>query len=95
MARSGWFETVAEAQRRAEKRLPRSVYSALLAGSERGSYQTIVSLRSDPRDAVVDWGARCSCPVGRDCKHAVAVVLSGRRARRRPARRPRGRSSSP
>lgn len=32
----GWFETVAEAQRRAEKRLPRSVYKALLAGSERG-----------------------------------------------------------
>lgn len=31
-----WFETVAEAQRRAQKRLPRSVYSALLAGSERG-----------------------------------------------------------
>jgi len=33
---SGWFETVAEAQRRAKKRLPRSVYSALLAGSEAG-----------------------------------------------------------
>lgn len=33
---NGWFETVAEAQRRAEKRLPRSVYKALLAGSERG-----------------------------------------------------------
>ncbi|MEN4475863.1 pre-mycofactocin synthase MftD [Mycolicibacterium cosmeticum] len=32
-----WFETVAEAQRRAAKRLPKSVYSALLAGSERGS----------------------------------------------------------
>jgi heme/flavin dehydrogenase (mycofactocin system) len=31
-----WFETVAEAQRRAKKRLPRSVYGALLAGSERG-----------------------------------------------------------
>ena len=31
-----WFETVAEAQRRAQKRLPKSVYSALLAGSERG-----------------------------------------------------------
>lgn len=31
-----WFETVAEAQRRASKRLPRSVYSALVAGSERG-----------------------------------------------------------
>jgi L-lactate dehydrogenase (cytochrome)/glycolate oxidase len=35
MARS-WFETVAEAQRRAQKRLPPSVYKALLAGSERG-----------------------------------------------------------
>jgi pre-mycofactocin synthase len=31
-----WFETVAEAQRRAKKRLPKSVYAALLAGSERG-----------------------------------------------------------
>lgn len=31
-----WFETVNEAQRRAKKRLPPSVYSALLAGSERG-----------------------------------------------------------
>jgi heme/flavin dehydrogenase (mycofactocin system) len=36
MARGGWFETVAEAQRRAKKRLPSSVYSALLAGSEAG-----------------------------------------------------------
>ncbi|WP_052867977.1 pre-mycofactocin synthase MftD [Streptomyces niger] len=33
---SGWFETVTEAQRRARKRLPKSVYSALLAGSEKG-----------------------------------------------------------
>ncbi|MCW2543315.1 MAG: putative FMN-dependent alpha-hydroxyacid dehydrogenase [Frankiales bacterium] len=32
-----WFETVAEAQRRAQKRLPKSVYSALIAGSERGT----------------------------------------------------------
>jgi len=32
----GWFETVAEAQRRAKARLPKSVYSALLAGSEKG-----------------------------------------------------------
>jgi pre-mycofactocin synthase len=31
-----WFETVAEAQRRAKKRLPASVYSALLAGTEKG-----------------------------------------------------------
>ncbi|WP_235014592.1 pre-mycofactocin synthase MftD [Microbacterium sp. SLBN-154] len=31
-----WFETVLEAQRRARKRLPPSVYAALVAGSERG-----------------------------------------------------------
>ena len=31
-----WFETVAEAQRRAKRRLPKSVYAALVAGSEKG-----------------------------------------------------------
>ncbi len=37
---SGWFETVVEAQRRAKRRLPKSVYGALIAGSERGlTYQ--------------------------------------------------------
>ena len=36
MARTRWFESVAEAQRLASKRLPKSVYSALVAGSERG-----------------------------------------------------------
>ena len=34
---STWMESVAEAQRRAKKRLPPSVYSALLAGNERGA----------------------------------------------------------
>lgn len=33
---SRWFESVAVAQRRAEKRLPKSVYAALMAGSEKG-----------------------------------------------------------
>ena len=32
-----WFESVAVAQRRAEKRLPKSVYGALVAGSEAGA----------------------------------------------------------
>ncbi|WP_137724952.1 pre-mycofactocin synthase MftD [Prescottella subtropica] len=36
MAKNTWFETVAEAQRRAQKRLPKSVYAALVAGSEKG-----------------------------------------------------------
>ena len=33
---NAWFETVAEAQRRAKRRLPKGVYGALVAGSERG-----------------------------------------------------------
>lgn len=33
---NGWFETVAEAQRRARRRLPAAVYKALIAGSEHG-----------------------------------------------------------
>ena len=36
MARATWFETVAIAQERAKKRLPKSVYSSLIAASERG-----------------------------------------------------------
>ncbi|PRZ44218.1 L-lactate dehydrogenase (cytochrome)/glycolate oxidase [Antricoccus suffuscus] len=36
MAKNEWFETVAEAQRRAKKRLLPSVYGALVAGSEKG-----------------------------------------------------------
>lgn len=34
--RSACFETVAEAQRRARRRLPKSVYMALIAGCEAG-----------------------------------------------------------
>jgi pre-mycofactocin synthase len=37
MPKNAWFETVAEAQRRAKKRLPPSVYGALVAGSEQGT----------------------------------------------------------
>src|ERR1700727_2777722 len=33
---NSWFESVAVAQRRAKRRLPKSVYSALIAGSEAG-----------------------------------------------------------
>ncbi|GAC56479.1 putative oxidoreductase [Gordonia hirsuta DSM 44140 = NBRC 16056] len=34
--RNPWFETVGEAQRRASKRLPKSVYSSLIAGTQAG-----------------------------------------------------------
>ena len=39
---NAWFETVAIAQARAKKRLPKSVYGALIAGSEKG-----LSMRSN------------------------------------------------
>ncbi|WAC56539.1 pre-mycofactocin synthase MftD [Gordonia sp. SL306] len=35
-ARNPWFETVHEAQRRAKKRLPKSVYASLVAGTQAG-----------------------------------------------------------
>ena len=41
---NAWFESVAEARRRASKRLPASVYAALIAGSEKG-----VTLRDNVR----------------------------------------------
>jgi heme/flavin dehydrogenase (mycofactocin system) len=37
---SSWFESVAEAQRRAKRRLPKGVYGALVAGSEKGITST-------------------------------------------------------
>jgi heme/flavin dehydrogenase (mycofactocin system) len=36
VARNTWFETVAIAQQRAKRRLPKSVYAALIAASEKG-----------------------------------------------------------
>lgn len=36
MARDTWFETVAIAQQRAKKRLPKFVYSSLISASEKG-----------------------------------------------------------
>lgn len=33
---NAWFETVAIAQERARKRLPRSVYGAIVGGSQKG-----------------------------------------------------------
>src|SRR5688572_2048856 len=47
-ARNPWFESVAVAERRAKKRLPSSVYGALVAGSERGqSYRDNMSAFSE------------------------------------------------
>ncbi|MCQ3813752.1 MAG: mycofactocin biosynthesis FMN-dependent deaminase MftD [Acidimicrobiia bacterium] len=72
-----WFETVAQARQQAKKRLPKSVYAALIGGTEAG-----VSLRdnvsafeelglrpitagqiAEPKMAVTVMGQRCAMPV--------------------------------
>ena len=65
-----WFETVAEAQRRAKKRLPGMVYGALVAGSERG--RTI----SDNTKAFGDLGFAPRV-VGHHAERDLATTIMG------------------
>ena len=52
---------------------------AALVGTVVGSggkvYQTVVRVRDR---SIAVWTGQCSCPVGEDCKHAVAVLLVAR-----------------
>jgi len=65
-----WFETVAEAQRRAKRRLPPSVYRALLAGSEKG-------LTSDDNLAAFDELGFAPHVAGLSEKRDMAVTVMG------------------
>ncbi|WP_336923513.1 DEAD/DEAH box helicase [Aquipuribacter sp. SD81] len=47
-------------------------------GSGREPYATLVTPAPPGSRSRREWTARCSCPVGEDCKHAVAVLLSAR-----------------
>ncbi|HET7279468.1 MAG TPA: DEAD/DEAH box helicase [Dermatophilaceae bacterium] len=58
----------------------------VLLGTVRGShgrtYQTVVRV-ADPRPSPSSgfaeaWSSRCTCPMGSDCKHVVALVLTAR-----------------
>lgn len=52
--------------------------TASVRGSGGHTYRTVVGLNdSDPRRGTIPFG-RCSCPVARDCKHAVAVLITAR-----------------
>ena len=64
-----WFESVAEAQRRARRRLPKSVYDALIAGSEKG-----VTLR-DNVDAFDEIGFAPHTAGLRDQRTLATTVL--------------------
>jgi len=65
-----WFESVAEAQRRAGKRLPRSVYGALIAGSEKG-----VTLRDN--QAAFDELGFTPRTAGLPAKRELATTVMG------------------
>ncbi len=48
----------------------------LVQGSQRLPYQTVAVLEFAPnRSQLVRWTSSCTCPVGLQCKHAVALVL--------------------
>lgn len=58
---------------------------AVLLGSVRGTgpkrYQTVVrrlTVNGSPTTRADAWTGHCSCPVGHDCKHAVALVVTVR-----------------
>jgi heme/flavin dehydrogenase (mycofactocin system) len=78
-----WFESVAEAQRRAKKRLPGSVYSALIAGSEKGltlsdNLSAFDELRFAPRTAGLSGTRDLSTHVlGRDVALPVLISPTG------------------
>jgi heme/flavin dehydrogenase (mycofactocin system) len=78
-----WFESVAVAQRRAKKRLPRSVYLALLAGSERGdtlsdNEQAFAELGFAPRIAATTPSRDLSTRVmGQDVALPVLISPTG------------------
>lgn len=65
-----WFESVAEAQRRSKKKLPKSVYMALVAGSERGT------TRDDNTAAFAELGFKPHV-IGAKAERAMATSVMG------------------
>ncbi|HET7801580.1 MAG TPA: DEAD/DEAH box helicase [Humibacillus xanthopallidus] len=49
-----------------------------IEGSGSETYQTIIEARPHPKGRSHLWSGRCSCPVGTDCKHTVALLLVAR-----------------
>ena len=82
-----WFESVAEAQRRAKRRVPRSVYQALLAGAERGvtlddNLRAFGELGFVPRIATGPAGGReiATSVLGREISMPVVISPVGAQA---------------
>ena len=74
-----WQRGLAYFEQDRVSRLALSADGDLISGRVRGSrpYSTRVQVRGDARR----FYTHCSCPVGRRCKHAVALLLAGLDAR--------------
>ncbi|SDN68332.1 Helicase conserved C-terminal domain-containing protein [Actinomyces ruminicola] len=62
------------------------ILAAAVRGAQGRIYQTMVYARSSGER--VSWSGTCSCPVGGNCKHTAALVLTARRQARASAAPP-------
>ncbi|CAN5665127.1 DEAD/DEAH box helicase [soil metagenome] len=53
------------------------IIKAVCLGSGRASY--VVTIRWSARGQLIDLDDTCTCPLGRECKHCVAVIITARR----------------
>ena len=54
------------------------IISAQSKGSGAHTYQTMVFRKQGARSAAASWAGTCSCPVGSDCKHTAALLITAR-----------------
>ncbi len=59
------------------------VVLATVSGSGSRTYQTLITVEEYSADRPeragrLSWDSRCSCPMGGDCKHVVAAILTAR-----------------
>ena len=54
------------------------IISAQSKGSGAHTYQTMVFRKQGARSAPASWAGTCSCPVGSNCKHAAALLITAR-----------------
>ncbi len=54
------------------------IITAQSKGSGAHTYQTMVFRKQGARSAPASWAGTCSCPVGSNCKHVAALLITAR-----------------
>ncbi len=44
-------------------------------GSQRHPYEVSIEVKRSPNGSVLEWDSDCTCPVGYQCKHGVALMI--------------------